>query len=105
MDLEIKYIFEQNTPYTLENGIPQAGGTNFVIRIVNCLNLIRFTSNVGGVSCVKMLKRDSNPNADYYNATVSANGTGSSRLVNIYGYSLRAGSEDGILVFSVYQNG
>lgn len=106
MDLEIEYNFAQNTSYTLTNGIPQGGGSNFEIRIVNYLSLIRFTSNITGVTVTKKLKGDSNPNADYYNIVIPANSTGSTRLVKVYGYSLRANTEeDGLLIMQVYQAG
>lgn len=103
MDLQISYNFNQSTSYTLTNGIPQAGGSNFEVRIVNCANLIRFSSNVTGLTGAKKLKGDSNPNADYYNFVIPANATGSPRLIKVYGYSLRASQEDGILVLQVYQ--
>ncbi len=106
MDLEIEYNFGQNTSYTLTNGIASTGGSNFEIRIVNCLPLIRFTSNISGVTATKKLKGDTNPNADYYNVVIPSNGTGSARLVKVYGYSLRANTEeDGLLIMQVYQAG
>ncbi len=105
MDLQISYNFNQNTAYTLNDGIPTGGGSNFELRIVNCINLIRFSSNITGVIGVKKLKGDSNPNADYYNITIPANGTGVARLVQVYGYTLRASQADGILIMQVYQKG
>ena len=103
--MEINYDFNQNTPITLNNGIPQAGGTNFEVRIVDYYKLIRFTSNIVGATAVLKLKVDSNPNSVYYTVTVPSNGTGSARLVQVYGYSLRAGATDGLLIFNVYQAG
>ncbi len=103
MDLEIDYKFPQNTSYTLNNGIPQAGGSNFEVRVVNSLTFVNFSSNVVGVKGVKLLKGDYNPNAEYYAITIPANTTGSPRLVKVYGLPLRHEYNEGVLIMSVYQ--
>ena len=102
--MEIQYLFPTNTAYTLNDGIPQAGGTNFLIRVANYLTFIRFDSEIVGVSGVKIPKADY-ANADYYAIKIPANATGASRLVQVYGYSARADKGDGVLVIKVYQKG
>ena len=105
MDLQIDYDFVPNTSYTLTNGLPQAGGSNFEVRILNSLELIRFSSNITGIICVKKLKTSNIPTATYYNITIPTNSSGSARLVNVYGYPLGYGINDGILILSLYQAG
>ncbi len=56
-----------------------------------------------GVTGVKLLKGDYNPNADYYQISIPYNDSGSARLIKVYGYSLRASQDDGILIMQVYQ--
>ena len=105
MDLQISYNFNQTASYTLTNGIPKAGGTNFEIRILHYPILTRFTSNVTGITGAIKLKGDSNPNAVYYNLIIPQNNTGSPQLVQVYGYTPQASPSQGLLILQVYQNG
>ncbi len=105
MEFQVDINFSHNTAYTLNDGIASTGGTNFEIRVTNSSTFIRFSSNVTGVTAVKKLKIDTNPNSEYYTVTIPSNGTGSSRLIKLYGFPLGFAFEDGILLFSLYQNG
>lgn len=105
MEQDITNYFNQNTSYTLNNGIAMGGGTNFVIRITYSLPFIRFSSNVNGVVVSLKLKKDPNPNVDFYNIFIPQNNTGNPILLKIYGYYLSANNDQGVLLVNAYQAG
>ncbi len=92
--MEIQYQFD---------GFVSPYGGDYTIRILNALTFIRFSSNIEGFTATKLLKGDSNPNAEYYKFNIPSSST--YKKIQIFGYALRYGNEDGTLIFDSYQGG
>ncbi len=133
MELQITVITPTNDAYIMNNGIGSFGssgssgsswslgsgtsgssGTSWTywqsnidieIRVVYAETFITFHSNITGVTGMKLLKGDSNPNAEYYNINIPVNSTGEPRLVQVYGRPIRSEPSNGVLILSVMQNG
>lgn len=93
--MTIQYLFNDSfvSPY----------GGDYTIRIVDAPTYISFTSTIDGFTATKLLKGDSNPNAEYYKITIPAYST--YRKVQVYGYSFRTNSDDKVLLLDLYQGG